>query len=158
MPNFAQYVLDRLALWLRPPDATRQVAALPYKVIDGRILFLLVTSRRSGRWIVPKGSLVPGETARRSAEIEALEEAGVDGVTDAQPIGSYRTVKKTGNSRRVVEVDLFPLRVTKQYDRWLEQDSRQRHWVRLKEAKRLLSDAHIADMAGAVSSRELARL
>jgi len=158
MPNFAQYIVDRLVLWLWPPDTTRQIAALPYKVIDGRIMFLLVTSRRSGRWIVPKGSIVPGETPRRSAEIEAMEEAGVEGVIDPKPIGHFRTVKITGKSRHAVEVDLFPLRVTQQHDTWLEQDSRQRQWVRLKEAQRLLSDADLEDLLSAVSSREMARL
>ncbi|OYW54325.1 MAG: hypothetical protein B7Y80_10300 [Hyphomicrobium sp. 32-62-53] len=157
MPNLAQYVLDRLVLKLRPPDATRQVAALPYTVIDGRVVFLLVTSRRSGRWIVPKGSLVPGETPRRSAEIEAFEEAGVEGVADAEPIGSYRTIKKGGMTRRVVEVDLYPLRVTKQHDTWMEQDRRHRHWVLLREAKRLLSDREVGEFATAMSRREMAR-
>jgi len=127
MLTVTQYILDRLFLRWRTPDAIRQVGALPYPVIDGRLVFLLVTSRRSGRWIVPKGSIIPGETPSRSAEIEALEEAGVEGVADQAPIGTYRTVKKGGIARRVVEVDLYPLKVTKQHDTWLEQGWRHRH-------------------------------
>lgn len=158
MRNVVQFVLDRLALWLRPPDATRQVAALPYKIADGRMMFLLVTSRRSGRWIVPKGSIVPGETLRRSAEIEAMEEAGVEGIIDAQPIGSYRTIKTTGKVRRVVEVDLFALRVTQEHDTWLEKGSRKRRWVPLKEAKQLLADGDVSALLAALSDRETPRL
>ncbi|WP_171946491.1 NUDIX hydrolase [Hyphomicrobium sp. CS1GBMeth3] len=152
MPNIAQYVLDQLFLRWRSPDATRQVGALPYAVIEGRIVFLLVTSRRTGRWIVPKGSVVEGETPWRSAEIEALEEAGVEGIVEHEPIGTYRTIKK-GMRRRVIEVDLYPLRVTRQHDTWPEQGSRQRHWVLLREAKHLLADPALTDLATMFSRR-----
>jgi len=158
MLTVTQFILDRLFLRWRTPDTVRQVGALPYAVIDGRVVFLLVTSRRSGRWIVPKGSIVPGETPYRSAEIEALEEAGVEGVADHEPIGTYRTIKKGGIARRVVEVDLYPLKVTKQHDTWLEQGRRHRHWVLLREAKRLLSDSAVGDFATDLSRRELARV
>ncbi len=156
MPNLAQYVLDRLILRLRTPDEAKQVAALPYTIVDGRVVFLLVTSRRSGRWIVPKGSVIEGESPERSAAIEALEEAGVEGVIDGQPIGSYRTIKKGSMTRHVVEVDLYPLRVTKQHDTWLEQGNRHRHWVLLREAKRLLSDSDLAALVTDLSRRVLA--
>jgi 8-oxo-dGTP pyrophosphatase MutT (NUDIX family) len=155
MLRFAQNLFDRLMLRLRPPDAQRQVGALPYKVVDGRVTFLLVTSRRSGRWIVPKGSLIKDETAFRSAEIEALEEAGVEGVIDRTPIGSYRTVKKGGIASHVVEVDLYPLRVTKQHDSWLEKGKRHRLWVSLNKAKRLLSDPVLAHLVTELNRRIL---
>jgi 8-oxo-dGTP pyrophosphatase MutT (NUDIX family) len=158
MRSLTQFVLDSLILLVRPPESVRQVGALPYDVVDGRVVFLLVTSRRSGRWIVPKGSLIAGETPYRSAEIEAMEEAGVEGIIDREPIGTYRTIKKGGIARRVVEVDLYPLRVTKQHDTWLEQGARHRHWVLLREAKRLLSDATVARLARELSRREMARL
>ncbi len=155
--NSIQSLLDRIFLRLRSPEGARQVGALPYTVIDGRVVFLLVTSRRSGRWIVPKGSLIAGETPSRSAEIEALEEAGVEGVVDPKPIGTYRTIKKGGLTRRVVEVDLYPLRVTKQHQTWLEMDKRHRHWVLLREAKRLLSDPVLCDLVLKLSRREVAQ-
>jgi 8-oxo-dGTP pyrophosphatase MutT (NUDIX family) len=153
MPNPIQFVLDRIILRLRAPDPARQVGALPYDIVDGRVVFLLVTSRRSGRWIVPKGSIIKGETPWRSAEIEALEEAGVEGVAEQRPIGTYRTIKNGGLTRRVVEVDLYPLRVSKQHDTWLEQGKRLRHWVLLREAKRLLSDPAVAEFATQLSRR-----
>lgn len=153
MPNLMQNILDRAFLRMRSPNATRQVGALPYTVIDGRVVFLLVTSRRSGRWIVPKGSIIVGETPWRSAEMEALEEAGVEGAIDPHPIGTYRTIKNTGLAREVVEVELYPLRVTKQHDTWLEQGKRHRHWVLLREAKRLLSDPALAELVTEHSRR-----
>jgi hypothetical protein len=85
--------------------------------------------------------------------LEALEEAGVEGIIDPHPIGTYRTIKNSGLARDVVEVDLYPLRVTKQHDMWLEQGKRHRHWVLLREANRLLSDRALADLVTEHSRR-----
>jgi 8-oxo-dGTP pyrophosphatase MutT (NUDIX family) len=156
MPNLIQYLLDQAFLRMRSPNPTRQIGALPYTVIDGRVVFLLVTSRRSGRWIVPKGSIVAGETPWRSAELEALEEAGVEGIVEPEPIGTYRTIKQGGLTRQVVEVDLYPLFVTKQHNTWLEQTKRRRHWVLLREARRLLSDPALAKLLTELSRRAMA--
>ena len=156
MSKLVQYILDQVFLRIQAPNAARQIGALPYTVIDGRIVFLLVTSRRSGRWIVPKGSIVTGETPWRSAELEALEEAGVEGIVDPEPIGTYRTIKKSGLTRHVVEVDLYALCVIKQHNTWLEQGKRHRHWVLLREAKRLLSDPALAGLVTELSRRVMA--
>lgn len=153
MLNFAQHLLDRLFLRFRSPSLTRQVAALPYAVIEGRVAFLLVTSRRSGRWIFPKGSVMEDQTSWQSAQREALEEAGVEGEIERIPIGTYRTIKKGGLSHNVVEVDLYPMRVTYQHETWDEQSFRHRHWVLLREAKRLLHDPVLADLTAELSRR-----
>ncbi len=58
---------------------TKQVAALPLQLFGGRLKVLLITSRDTGRWIMPKGWPMDGEQDWRAAEIEALEEAGVEG-------------------------------------------------------------------------------
>jgi 8-oxo-dGTP pyrophosphatase MutT (NUDIX family) len=156
MPYPVDFILDQFFLRMRSPNGAKQVAALPYTVIDGYIVFLLVTSRRSGRWIVPKGSVIPGETPWRSAELEALEEAGVEGIAGPEPIGTYRTIKKGGLTRNVVEVDLYPLWVTKQHDTWLEQAKRRRHWVLLRDAKRLLSDPDLVELVTKFSRKVMA--
>jgi 8-oxo-dGTP pyrophosphatase MutT (NUDIX family) len=155
MQSYPQYFLDRLYLRLRTPHATRQVAALPYKVIEGRVAFLLVTSRRSGRWIFPKGSPIEGLQPWEAAAQEALEEAGVEGEMETRPLGTYRTIKKGGIRRLVVEVDLYPMRVTTQHAEWPEKGSRHRHWVLLPEAKRLLNDPVVADLTVKLSRRLL---
>ncbi len=155
MRSYSQYILDRIFLRVRTPDLTRQVAALPYAVLDGRVAFLLITSRRSGRWIFPKGSVIEGKTPWESAQQEALEEGGVEGEIDSTPIGTYRTIKKGSIARKVVEVDLYPMRVTHQHETWPEQANRQRHWVLLREAKRLLHDPVLAGLATELSRRVL---
>jgi 8-oxo-dGTP pyrophosphatase MutT (NUDIX family) len=121
----------------------RQSGALPYSVVDGRLVILLVTSRRTGRWIFPKGSISSGMTAWDSAAKEALEEAGVGGVVSLEPIGSYQISDKGV----LVDVAIYPLRVELQHDDWDERHERLRHWVLLPEAKRLLADRALVRVA-----------
>jgi 8-oxo-dGTP pyrophosphatase MutT (NUDIX family) len=62
-------------------------------VVEGQVAFLLITSRRSGRWIFPKGAPIEGLAPWQVAAHEALEEAGVEGDVDTRALGSYRTMK-----------------------------------------------------------------
>lgn len=124
----------------------RQAGALPYSIVDGRMAFLLITSRRSGKWIFPKGAIEPETTPWDSAAMEALEEAGVSGEVSSTPIGSYRTgIGSDGAS--LVDVDLYPLKVLQQHDNWREEGQRLRHWATLSEAQRLLADRSLARLA-----------
>ncbi|MBF0679343.1 MAG: NUDIX hydrolase [Devosia sp.] len=127
-------------------QALRQAGALPYAIVDGRVAFLLITSRRSGKWIFPKGAIEPETTPWDSAAMEALEEAGVSGEIATTPIGSYRTgIGSDGAS--LVDVDLYPLKVTQQHDTWREDGQRLRHWATVSEAQRLLADRSLARLA-----------
>ncbi len=128
------------------PKGLRQAGALPYAVVDGRVAFLLITSRRTGRWIFPKGAIEPGMTPWESAALEAMEEAGVTGEISTQPIGSYRGSAAADESV-LVDVDIYPLRVDVQHDEWREMHQRLRHWAVLAEAKRLLHDAALVRLA-----------
>lgn len=134
------------------PPEFRQVGALPYAVVDGRLSVLLITSRRSGRWIFPKGAIEPDMTASESAALEALEEAGVVGQIEDRPIGSYRTGSDIDGSA-LVDVDIYPMLVQNQLDEWKEQSQRLRHWAVISEARRLLSDPALGRLAGALAKR-----
>lgn len=147
---------DRIALFGADADPVHQSGAIPYTVVQGQVVFLLVTSRRSGRWIFPKGDPIKGLAPWEVAADEAREEAGVEGEVEQTPVGAYRTMKTKGLRRLPVLVDLFPLRVTRQLETWPEKGSRHRHWAILPEAKRLLSDKHLAELATRVSLRVLA--
>jgi 8-oxo-dGTP pyrophosphatase MutT (NUDIX family) len=68
----------------------RQVAALSYRAADKNIEVLLVTSVRTGSWILPKGILDKGLTLWETAREKAYEEAGVIGEIGQEPIGDYR--------------------------------------------------------------------
>jgi 8-oxo-dGTP pyrophosphatase MutT (NUDIX family) len=134
--------------WSLKVDAApsiRQCGAIPYSVVDGRVAFLLITARRSGRWIFPKGAIDPGLTPQESAALEALEEAGVSGQIWGEPIGSYRSSSSDNSS--LVDIDAYPLLVETQLDVWKEMDQRLRHWVMLPEAKRLLNDPALSRLA-----------
>jgi 8-oxo-dGTP pyrophosphatase MutT (NUDIX family) len=141
----------------REGAAVVQFGAMPYRVIEGRVAFLLITSRRTGRWIFPKGGLIDGLSPAKSAAREAYEEAGVEGAVDSMPIGTYRTVKQRLR-RTLIDVQVFPLHVEKQLDDWPEMAERHRHWVMLTEAKRLLSDKGAAVMAAKLNKRVLESL
>src|SRR5690349_4267028 len=71
----------------RPPWFYKQAGMIPYRRTDTGLEILLITSKRRGNWIVPKGIIDPGETAIQSACKEAYEEAGVKGAADPQIIG-----------------------------------------------------------------------
>jgi len=124
----------------------RQAGALPYALVDGRMAFLLVTSRRTGRWIFPKGAIEPGMTAWDSAALEAEEEAGVQGIIDVEPIGSYRASAGSDGST-LVDIDIYPMQVQIQLESWKEMDQRLRHWAILPEVRRLLADPALSRLA-----------
>jgi 8-oxo-dGTP pyrophosphatase MutT (NUDIX family) len=138
-------------------DAPRQSGAIPYKIVQGQVVFLIVTSRRTGRWIFPKGAPIDGLSPREVAAREAFEEAGVEGAVGDEPLGSYRTVKVKGVRRVGFEVDMYPLAVGTQHETWPEIGQRHRHWVLLAEARRLLSDPRLAELAAELQARLLQR-
>ena len=124
----------------RRPAAARkaggiQYAALPYRVAGGRLQVLLVTSRRTRRWIVPKGWPVEGMPASACAALEALEEAGVKGEVQKTPLGHYRYVKHhKSRASEPCKVEVYALRVTEQRKSWAEGEERERRWYSPAEA------------------------
>jgi 8-oxo-dGTP pyrophosphatase MutT (NUDIX family) len=117
-----------------------QSGVLPYCLdARGRTWVLLITSRRAGRWILPKGMIEPELTPRESAAQEALEEAGVQGSVADQPIGSY-SYDKWG---RWYLVRIYPMRVTQQHERW-DEDDRERRWLLQGEAARAVQQPALA--------------
>ena len=131
-----------------------QAGAIPYTIVRGTPVFLLITSRGTGRWIFPKGSPMKGYDLWQVAAREAYEEAGIEGEVETVPIGRYRSLKGSLRSAPI-EVQMFPLRVIRQLDDWPEKESRHRHWVILAEARRLLSDPQLVEMASLVHKRAL---
>ena len=113
-----------------------QAAAIPYRWHQGRLEVALITRRQSGTWIVPKGRVEPGETPRQSARREASEEAGLLGKIGLRPLGSYEYLK----GREPCVVQVFLLLVTRELRRWSEDDVREREWIRLKRAIKLVRE------------------
>lgn len=142
-------ILARLFSWFRTAPPSRgapQYGALPYRVVDGDIHVLLVTSRGRGKWIFPKGGAIAGLTPWDSAAQEAYEEAGVEGEVETTPIGSY-FLPVTPERPRPVEVTVFPLHVTTERDSWKEMHQRYRQWMDLSEAQDRIVDEGLAELA-----------
>jgi len=111
-----------------------QSAILPYRRQGDDVEVLIITSRKGKRWVLPKGIIEPGMTAAASAAKEAMEEAGVEGRVMAQSLGRYRYRKWGGTC----EVEVFPMEVTRELNRWSESGFRSREWVTLEEAEKRL--------------------
>lgn len=108
----------------------KQYGVLPYRTGKaGAVEILLVTSRRTGRWVIPKGHPIGGLTPSDSAAREAFEEAGMEGDTGTVEIGAYRYTKllRFGLTRRA-RVIVFPMQVTRELRAWPEQHQRRRQW------------------------------
>ena len=114
----------------------RQVAALPYRHIKGlagQVEVLLVTSS-ARRWIIPKGDVDGGMAPHLAAAKEAFEEGGVRGRIDDQSIGTFRSRKEQDGAEIPLDIDVFPLAVTEQLDRWPEMGQRERRWLTAADA------------------------
>lgn len=96
---------------------------------------MLVTSRETRRWVVPKGNPIKGLELHEAAAHEAYQEAGVSGIPCPTALGEYRYQKRrrNGTTRNVV-VALFPLAVRSQAEEWPEQDERESRWFDLPGA------------------------
>jgi 8-oxo-dGTP pyrophosphatase MutT (NUDIX family) len=126
----------------------RQYAALPYRRNKkGVIEIMLVTSRETRRWIVPKGWPIAGVAPHNLAALEAMEEAGLLGKIGEKPIGSYRYDKKRGDGSVVnCTVDTFALEVEQQMPTWPEQDERKTKWFAPEDAASQVREPELRDM------------
>ena len=118
---------------------------------------MLVTSRDTGRWIIPKGWPKKRKAPYASAAREALEEAGVVGEIGRDPIGSY-SYKKRLKSGAVVacEVHVFPLEVKHQQKRWLEKAEREFHWFSSTDAAKAVQEPVLSDIIRTFPKRKRA--
>ncbi|GLQ54158.1 NUDIX hydrolase [Devosia nitrariae] len=133
------------------PSGT-QFGAIPYRIVDGHVVFLMITSRRSANWVFPKGSAMKGLTPWETAAEEAFEEAGVRGEIEPEPVGSYLHPRNDDPSG-LVRIELYPLLVTEQLDDWREEPQRFRHWALLPQVRRLLASKEAARVASDLHRR-----
>jgi len=137
-------------------DDAPQAGAIPYVIQDCVVVFLIVTSRGTGRWVFPKGGLMDGLTAAQSAAEEAREEAGVEGEVAADPVGAYPDTKLIAGVDTPISVAMYPMRVTRQLEDWPERRQRRRHWAALPELRKLLTTPGLLRLAELTQARALA--
>lgn len=121
-------------------EVRTQFAALCWRMKGKKVQICLVTSRGSGRWILPKGWPMHNETPAQAAATEAWEEAGIRGQAIDFCLGAYSYIKPIGNVPAPVVVMIYPVAVTNIHDDWPEAKSRKRKWMRPKKAAAKLSD------------------
>lgn len=104
----------------------KQFAALPYTVRDGQLLVMLVTSRETGRWVIPKGWPEKNMAGRDITALEAFEEAGLKGEVARKPLAAFVYSKRMSETkRRRCRVEVFLLAIHQELDEWPEKDQAQ---------------------------------
>lgn len=122
-----------------------QVGALCYRDDGPKKKILLVSSRDTGRWIIPKGWPIDGKDAHEAAMQEAWEEAGVKkGEVSDEAIGTYDYEKELKHGLPVtVETLVYPIRVKHLTDEYPEAHQRKRKWVSPSEAANLVNEPEL---------------
>lgn len=116
---------------------------------------LLVTSRETRRWVIPKGNLPSGVAPHTGAADEALEEAGVVGAICPVPLGSFRYRKRKGSGASLMaDVEVFPLAVNQELDEWPEKAERERRWFSLSAAAAVVDEPDLADLIRSFGATE----
>lgn len=125
----------------------RQVAALPWRGEGEALRILLVSSRETRRWVIPKGWPMKGKADFAAAAQEAYEEAGVDGVVSETTIGEYEYLKRLkSGAARLVKVDVYPLQVTDELLAWPEKGQRTLEWMTPVEAALAVQEPDLRDL------------
>jgi 8-oxo-dGTP pyrophosphatase MutT (NUDIX family) len=131
----------------REPDREprTQFAALPWRQsTGGEVEMMLITSRETRRWVIPKGWPIKGVKSAMSAAQEAFEEAGVRGKISKRPVGSYAYDKRLKNGRlQHVRVAVFGLEVEGEAEVYPELGQREKLWLPFAEAARLVDEPEL---------------
>jgi 8-oxo-dGTP pyrophosphatase MutT (NUDIX family) len=139
----------------RRPITRLQYGAVPYrKTASGDYEVLLITSRETKRWIVPKGWPIRGLTPPKSAAREAFEEAGVHGRISTKSLGSYIYDKRLGDQETVrCAVEVFALRFRNQEKTWPEAHLRRTQWYSVADAIATVEEPGLKSLIEAFAGR-----
>lgn len=121
--------------------------------VRGTYQVLLITSRESGRWVIPKGWPMAGKKDHDAAAQEAFEEAGVAGKVHKHPLGAYTYRKRRLGGEEPVRVMVYLLEVDDEKPRWPERDQRRRQWMAPDKAAGLVSEPGLAEILGRLNAR-----
>lgn len=136
-------------------EPRRQSAALPIVGQGMALRVVLVTSRETKRWVLPKGWIEPREPPHRSAAREAFEEAGLVGEAETEPLGSYAYPKRLADGSAVTtEVLVFRFRVARQLRDWPEREERERRLFTPAAAAALVAEPGLAALLRSLSPRQ----
>lgn len=120
-----------------------QSAVLAYRQRLSGPEVLLITSKFTRRWVLPKGMIEPGMKPHESAAKEAFEEAGIIGDVASRRIGVFRYMKAGRQELRPCLVSVFPMKVKRELRDWPERRQRRRAWMRLEVALRRVREPQL---------------
>jgi 8-oxo-dGTP pyrophosphatase MutT (NUDIX family) len=120
----------------------KQAAALPFRYSNDVLQIMLITSRKSKKWILPKGLLEEKLTNYELAMKEAYEEAGIAGQISNKSLGVYQYEKWGG----ICKVSVFPFLVERILDQWPEDNFRNRKWFNSNEAIKAIDNRELKDI------------
>jgi 8-oxo-dGTP pyrophosphatase MutT (NUDIX family) len=135
-------------------ECANQIAALCWRMHKGHVQVLLITSRETGRWVVPKGWPMTGLSGAEAAAREAWEEAGVKGIVAPVAVGSFGYSKLTRPDVSLhCSVAVHPLRVKDLKRRYPEAKQRRRAWFAAHEAVHLVAEPELRQLFQAVDEK-----
>ncbi len=137
-------------------DVRTQFAALCFQIVKGKSRILLITSRGTGRWIIPRGWPMDNKTPSEAALTEAWEEAGVKGKPYQVSLGLFSYTRDIGDDLQVPCVAMvYPVRVDALSDDYPEATQRKRKWLSPKKAAERVSEPELANIIRAFDPSEL---
>ncbi len=144
---FSRIANDVQLMFRRPPR--QQYAALCYRVKKKTrdLEVLLLTSRDTGRWVIPKGWPMPGKLSHEVAAREAFEEAGVRGTVETAPLGAFSYDKVLKDGIQVpCRVQVYALEVSELVKNFKEKGERSIEWVSSDEAVKRVREPELRDL------------
>lgn len=125
-----------------------QFGALPWRIGKGGLReVMLLTTRETRRWAIPKGWPMKGRKPAEVASREAYEEAGLIGqIVGKRPLSNFHYEKRLAKKAIICEVRVFLFRVERQLDDWPEKDQRECKWFEVKEAAGLVEEGGLAEI------------
>jgi 8-oxo-dGTP pyrophosphatase MutT (NUDIX family) len=126
---------------MRETHIVRQAGAIPFRRGPEGLRVLLITSRDTGRWVIPKGHVETGQTGAIAAAAEAYEEAGLAGVLGDFPLGFYTYGKRLRSGAvQPATVEVYTLEVAIQMKKWPERKQRRLEWMDVSTAAGLVHE------------------
>jgi 8-oxo-dGTP pyrophosphatase MutT (NUDIX family) len=132
---------------LNKPATRKQYAALPWRHSGGGREVLLISSRDTGRWVIPKGWPIKGLSPAETAAREAYEEAGLGGTVSKKSLGQFEYRKRLDNGNvQPCRVEVFAFEQMVQHPDWPEQGQRTLQWFSIPDAADAVDEPDLKDI------------
>lgn len=140
----------------RAEDARSQFGAICYRWHKGKPQVLIITSRGTGRWIIPKGWPMARKSPAQTAATEAWEEAGVEGRVHPLCLGIFSYTKAVDRKNALpYVVAVYGLRVKRLARSFPERGQRKRKWVTPRRAAQMVDEPELRQLLARFDPRGL---